>query len=449
MIQGENAQQAVEGLMTVGALPEHLQAKVVSSTAKDECRSSRARDAPPPRDFCSGCSRHPVVCLCEALPQEKLKTHTKILILQHPNEFRRKTLSTVPLLRMVLNSVQVEVGYQFSVRDLPLVEQMLFHGCRPLLLFPGEDAIPLEQPPPLALPQSMLLAGTAEESLTTAGVKASYLLIIFDGTWAEAKRMALQSPELVEQCQRVTFTTTRACLYDAIRKEPDAHCYSTLEACARALEVLEGAFEVARYLEDVLRHMIETIKVQTESRRHDIDDCDDPRPVGNRGRRTRHRQRTRETLRFRPEPRVIDRESGAILRPLTVEDAESVNANTYKPSASRLSTIKSRLSIGFACFGIEREGKLVAHVLRCEDGSLGMVHVDAVYLDKGYGEELLAEACSVLDRSGHAKKALIKEGNSVMESLFQNAGWTLADDEVVRHEGYLRRRWIHCKPSPR
>jgi FR47-like protein len=149
------------------------------------------------------------------------------------------------------------------------------------------------------------------------------------------------------------------------------------------------------------------------------------------------------------EPQVVDRQSGTILRPLTVDDAESVNANSYQPSSSSLLTIKNRLSNGLACFGVEREGKLVAHVLQCEDGCLGMVHVDPVYLDKGYGEMVLAQACAVLDRSGRQKMALIKKGNSVIESLFQKAGWSIADDELIRHEGYLRRRWIHGNPTPR
>ena len=412
---------------------EHLNEKIGCSRAQEERRGREGEG--PQRKICSGCNRPPVLCLCKALPKEKFRTETKILILQHPNEFRRKTFSTVPLLSLVLEDVQVKVGYQFEVSDLPLLEQTLLSGKRPLLLFPTEDAIAMEE---LGVPEYTTVGNVG------GTVAPNNLLILLDGTWAETKRMALQSPSVVENCQHVTFYANKACLYDSIRKEPDAFCFSTLEACARALEHLEDAFEETKYLEDVLRLMVEK-KLEMEAKRR-VEKIDDQGKWGRkRDRRMRHRQFKQQAISYRPEPRIIDQDTGAILRPLNLDDAEAVDANSYHQSPRSLATTKNRISSGFACFGIEHQGKIVAHILRCEDGCLGMIHVDPDYQGKGYAEVLLAEASELLDRVGLAKMSLIKEGNTAMESLFHNAGWHIVEDKLISHEGYLRRRWI---PSP-
>ena len=424
---------SVNGLAIRAELPEDLNSSSIRRSRAKEERRGREREAPQ-RDICSGCNRPPVLCLCKALPKEKFRTKTKILILQHPNEFRKKTFSTVPLLSLVLEDVQVKVGYQFDRRDLPLFEQTILSGRRPLLLFPGEDAIAFEE---LRVPD--VAAAVRKEAGDTEG--PHNLLILLDGTWVEARRMASQSRSVVENCQHVTFSTNKACLYDSIRKEPDSFCFSTLEACARALEHLESAFEETRCLEDVLRLMIAK-KLEMEAERP-LEKIDDQGQRGRkRDRRMRHMQRKQQALSYRPEPRIIDQDTGAVLRALTVDDAKTIDANSYHPSTRNLAITKKRISNGFACFGIEHEGKLVAHIIRCEDGCLGMIHEDPNYQGKGYAELLLAEASEVLDRAGLAKMTLIKEGNTAMESLLQNAGWYIAEDKLIAHEGYLRRRWI-------
>ena len=78
-----------------------------------------------------------------------------------------------------------------------------------------------------------------------------HLLIVVDGTWTETKRMVRDSPILLEICQQVQFTSEASSLYDAVRQEPDGHCLSTLEACAKALSLLEPttAQEAVQYLQ--------------------------------------------------------------------------------------------------------------------------------------------------------------------------------------------------------
>ena len=410
-------------------LPDHVKAKIVNGIAREERRAKERQTEA--RTLCEGCHRPPILCVCQALPSAKLDTQTTFLILQHPNEFRKKTFSTVPFLSLVLENVHIKVGYEFSVQSLPMVEDALRRGEQPLLLFPSDQAISLDQLPPIPDPASKRsIIDNPNETWNSNG----NLIVVLDGTWAEAKRMALKSPDLVEQLQHVTFSADAPSLYDAVRKEPEAHCYSTLEACARALVLLENGWEESQYLIHVLELMVQT-KLELNLHRPD-----DPRQKGRkRHYRIRQRERVERALFLQPRPRVSD-STGTVLRLLTINDATAIFNNWYNQSV-KLSTIEKRIELGVACFGIEQKGKLVAHIVRCEDGCLGMLHVDEEMRGRGYGTLLLEEATLVLDKAGLPKIALIKRGNTAAETVFRGVGWTVADDTAIQHEGFQRRRW--------
>ena len=163
-------QQSSSDEVTLTEYPSHLKHKIASSAAKSERRAEeRSAHA---RPLCTGCNRPPSLCVCDALPaldgrpagtgtdiqsgeRYKLSTRrTDILILQHPNEFRKRHFSTVPLISLVLHNVTVKVGYDFDDDDgddvltslgiLPLEGIGNPQKNKPLLLFPGEGAIDLD-----------------------------------------------------------------------------------------------------------------------------------------------------------------------------------------------------------------------------------------------------------------------------------------------------------------
>jgi DTW domain-containing protein YfiP len=217
------------------------------------------------RVLCERCLRPDTVCLCEGLPSQRIATNTHILVLQHPNEFKKKTISTVPLMPLVLEDITVRVGYRFEPNDLALVREALAHGQVPLLLFPGPDALSLD-----TVNNEESFVGTirtpAVEQLShlndsDMNHNNKRLLILIDGTWSQASRMARESPSLVECCQAVQFTAPGNSIYDAIRKEPEQHCLSTLECCARALVHLEtdkvNANRASMHLEAALRSLVD------------------------------------------------------------------------------------------------------------------------------------------------------------------------------------------------
>ena len=120
----------------------NMKTKIASSVAKTERREvERSRVG---RPVCDGCRRHPELCVCTSLPEQLIDTSTSILILQHPRERRRKSLSTVPLMPLVLKKCTVKTGYNFMPEQLDLVTECLERGQKPLLLFPGPNAISLD-----------------------------------------------------------------------------------------------------------------------------------------------------------------------------------------------------------------------------------------------------------------------------------------------------------------
>ncbi len=182
-------------------------------------------------------------------------------------------------------------GYRFEVEDLDIVTKYLGRDVRPLLLFPGKNATSLDENYDTYVDDgSEMEIGERRLGNMFSNINQSdsrddakrrmalrqekQLLILVDGTWAEAKRMIVQSPRLVSSCHQIQFTSNYTSIYHVIRKEPNKHCISTLEACAHALTFLEpcarskidnddnhieydGGIEAKKYLEGAMKYMVD------------------------------------------------------------------------------------------------------------------------------------------------------------------------------------------------
>ena len=252
--------QSVEALSANSNYSPHLKTKIASSEAKCERRERERQSVS--RKICSGCNRPPILCVCESLPKEKITTSTHVLVLQHPNEFKRKSVSTVPLMPLVLTNCKVQVGYDFKPESLELVQKCLDEGKKPLLLFPGPDAISLDE-------EEYQNVKTQSDDSTDGSFgyvndEGGQLLILVDGTWAEARRILIRSPALVDACQQVQFSSEYESIYEEVRKEPEKHCISTLEACAESLILVEPdknvGFKAKESLEVTMKHMVDVKK---------------------------------------------------------------------------------------------------------------------------------------------------------------------------------------------
>ena len=111
-----------------------------------------------------------------------------------------------------------------------------------------------------------------------------WMLVLIDGTWAQAKRMVRDSPHLSEYTTQVCFQDAAHSAFDAVRKEPDEHCVSTLEACARALRLLEpdsAAVETAASYLEVSKKNFDPLATSVSACRSRLDCMTRPPPLTN------------------------------------------------------------------------------------------------------------------------------------------------------------------------
>lgn len=390
------------------------------------------------RHYCEGCNRPLPQCLCKHLPEEKIVLETKVLVLQHPVEFRRKTISTVPLLKLVLDECNVLVGRSFDVELENIIDGACHEGRIPLLLFPGPNATVLEDNDAM----EQLQSANYDSSDTLELVEhrsAKYLLIIVDGTWTQAKRMVRNSPVLMQKCNPIQFTgTDDLSIYDAIRKQPDTHCLSTLESCVRTLKLLEPdnekTEEASKHLLSALRSMIFTQLKYEETHLQKNPDL-----VRNSSKLKAKKERQKNIL--STTNISITGYNGTLpdgytLRPLLEPDAEFVDSRWPYRSKKSLVMIRKQIvadnlnstrtghwSGCSTCLGIEHRGALVACIMRHTNGSIGILHVDEDHRRRSLGEALLCSATTALQEKNDPTFAFILEGNNASESLFTKMGW--------------------------
>jgi len=433
----------------------------------------------------------------QAVEVVKLATQTQICILQHPNEFRKRHFSTVPLIALALQDVTIRVGYEFNSESL--LDSLGIHGVSavtasddegsaaqrplPLLLFPGEDATDLDAH--MRRQKSRLVE---KNGVDRSSSDQRNLLILIDGTWAEAKRMARNSPNLLKRCQMVQFPpesmSSSSCIanddescdernevhhqsvYNAVRREPEAHTISTLEALAKALDMLEpdahasSALNPSEVLNRVLEKHVEAylnnaITKRTPRFNRDISG------VGTRNKRTwqiKNDLFPDGTSKSEEQGAVTDvagirtLADGAIIRPLQIADAPQLDAWWDHKSPTSLQMVVRCISsdrnanVG-ACLGIYEPGgrKLRAGIVRYEGGAVGMLHVDPQHRRRGYGKALLSEATKAIEKAAGTGEcvAFIMEGNVASEKTFQKVGW-VREDPSLKGTGKRKanRKWI-------
>ncbi|WP_323164055.1 tRNA-uridine aminocarboxypropyltransferase [Pseudomonas atacamensis] len=162
------------------------------------------------RAQCPRCLRPQTHCLCPLIPH--IDSRTRVLVLQHPSEVSH-ALNTARLAALGLSNAELIVGEVFE--DLPKLLNR--PGYRARLLFPAEDAQPLQVYAPNDQPM---------------------LLVVPDGTWRKARKMLHLNP-LLAALPRVTLAEGGVSRY-RLRKAPGPGALSTIEAIVQALETLEA-----------------------------------------------------------------------------------------------------------------------------------------------------------------------------------------------------------------
>jgi DTW domain-containing protein YfiP len=135
------------------------------------------------------------------------------VILQHPRE-STVPIGTARLAELALPNAERHVGVDFS--GIPRVREVLEdRAAPPILLYPGAGARDLAREPP----------------------RGPVTLVVVDGTWWQSRKLLKENPALA-RLPRYAFDPPEPSRY-RIRREPERHCVSTIEAIARALAYLE------------------------------------------------------------------------------------------------------------------------------------------------------------------------------------------------------------------
>lgn len=163
---------------------------------------------------CPRCGLHTTLCICELIPTMNLAT--RVLLVVHAKELKRTTNSGRLALEALTNSslkIRGVIG-----ENLDLTED-LSKEYQSLLFYPSDDAFELN-------------------SNFMKTIKKPVQLIVPDGNWRQASKVAIRHQEL-KDIPRVKITTPNTAVHH-LRKESTEYGMSTLEAIAKALGVIEG-----------------------------------------------------------------------------------------------------------------------------------------------------------------------------------------------------------------
>lgn len=172
------------------------------------------RDAvPTPRPTCLRCQRALSACFCDVSTAQR--TAAELVFLQHPRE-SQNPIGTARMAHLSVPGSRLRVGVEFGAD--PMVTALLDDSTRrSVILYPSLDARPAEELRHLSEPLR---------------------IFILDGTWWQAKKLWRRNPWM-KALPAYRLSPSAPGQY-RIRREPAAHCLSTIEAVAQLLDALEG-----------------------------------------------------------------------------------------------------------------------------------------------------------------------------------------------------------------
>ena len=242
------------------------------------------------REICQRCIRPtPSTCICAALPSQPLVLFkSRVLVLQHPTECKRKNRS-LPLIELSLNNqstrndgkeedadADADANFDFTFHTIvarwwgeqvaePAIWKLVNNPDEPVLLcFPSDDAISVQEAMErISVERSQRLQDQESEScngsnneetsqsqpqpLSDKDFKVN--IIFLDATWKYAKEMdtkTIQNGGWPKHTIRVKLDPSKDCKdsfqprrFD-IRAPPTENHLSTAECIAHVLRIVEG-----------------------------------------------------------------------------------------------------------------------------------------------------------------------------------------------------------------
>ena len=197
---------------------------------------------------CPHCLKPPSVCVCDAI--KPIDNRVEVLILQHPQE-QDRILGTARLLALQLTRCTFKIGLSWPSLSKALGEEADPNQWAVMHLgaVHGED-LPDEGDVFVLDRKGHLLQGQERELAAIRG------LIVFDGTWSQAKTLWWRNAWVLKT-RRIVLNPKQPSLYGRLRKEPRREGLSTLEAVALALGRIERNPELEKGLRSTFARMLQ------------------------------------------------------------------------------------------------------------------------------------------------------------------------------------------------
>lgn len=198
-------------------------------------RQDLEKQNPKYRILCMRCIQPDFSCYCKAI--QPIDCSINFVVLIHPIEAKRR-IATGRMAHLCLQGSHLIQGQDYSESEQvnQLIADEHHHS---VLLYPGKQSTNLSE-----------LSKADRNSLIPKDKKLR--IFVVDGTWATARRTVRQSQNL-KDLPRISFNPAKSSNF-RVRKQPAAHCFSTIEAIHHTLELIDRPYD---HLLDVFNSMVE------------------------------------------------------------------------------------------------------------------------------------------------------------------------------------------------
>jgi DTW domain-containing protein YfiP len=202
---------------------------------------------------CSECGKPPGVCICDRV--EKVATHLRVVILQHPQE-DDALLGTAKLVEVTLPKAEVRVGLSWASLDHAIGGR---NADRERWAVLAVAKLPVPVPEEARNEPVVVIDRKGRlRDLKRHGLEG---IIVLDGTWSQAKTLWWRNAWLLK-LPRVVLKPREPSIYGRLRKEPRKEWVSTLEAIGDVLPALGEPEAVRSNLRRLLRTLLQRARDQ-------------------------------------------------------------------------------------------------------------------------------------------------------------------------------------------
>ena len=171
------------------------------------------------RVLCLRCLQPEFGCYCEHV--QSFDPKIKFVILIHPIEVKRR-IATGRMSHLVLKNSLLITGQDYSQNQA--VNDIINNPkYDPVVLYPGPQALNISN-----------LDASEKEKIFKSDREP--VIFVIDGTWNTARKTMWQSQNL-RALPKICFTPEHLSQF-RVRKQPDPHCFSTIEAIHHTIELM-------------------------------------------------------------------------------------------------------------------------------------------------------------------------------------------------------------------